>query len=156
MIRPATRDDVPALADLARQTDEMHAEILPDYFRVPGAGPTRSRDEMLRGLDDRAEVVLAAEEDGRVVGFVHALLFDTPARPTMTPRRRVHLDDLVVDRAHRRRGIGRSLVDAAAGWARDRGAAELVLTVWMGNDAADGFYRRLGWKTLSRVLHKQL
>jgi ribosomal protein S18 acetylase RimI-like enzyme len=43
-----------------------------------------------------------------------------------------------------------------AAWARRQGAAELVLTVWSGNHAAEAFYDRLGYRELSRVLHAKL
>ena len=32
------------------------------------------------------------------------------------------------------------------------GAVEVVLTTWIGNEEAEAFYRRLGYRELSRVL----
>jgi ribosomal protein S18 acetylase RimI-like enzyme len=66
------------------------------------------------------------------------------------------VETLVVSRACRRHGIGRALMAEAAGWARRKGAAELVLTVWAGNSEAEAFYQRLGYRTLSQVLHAPL
>ena len=74
----------------------------------------------------------------------------------MVPRRRAHVETLVVGRKHRRRGIGRRLMEAAAAWARGHGAVEVVLTTWVGNDDAEAFYERLGYRELSRVLHAPL
>jgi ribosomal protein S18 acetylase RimI-like enzyme len=47
-------------------------------------------------------------------------------------------------------------MDEVVAWARRQGAAELVLTVWAGNDAAQAFYERLGYRELSRVLAAKL
>ena len=47
-------------------------------------------------------------------------------------------------------------MSAAAAWARERGATELVLTVWAGNTAAEAFYERLGYGVVSRALAKPL
>ena len=47
-------------------------------------------------------------------------------------------------------------MNAAAAWARERGAAEIVLTVWAGNAAAEAFYERLGYGVVSRALAKPL
>ena len=47
-------------------------------------------------------------------------------------------------------------MDEVARWARRQGAAELVLTVWAGNRAAEAFYERLGYGALSRVLSAKL
>ena len=33
------------------------------------------------------------------------------------------------------------------------GAVEVVLTTWVGNDEAEAFYERLGYRVLSRVLY---
>jgi ribosomal protein S18 acetylase RimI-like enzyme len=91
-----------------------------------------------------------------VIGVVLVRIFDTPDDPAMAQRRRGHVEALVVDEHHRRAGIGTALMDAAAAWARARGARELVLTVWDGNTAAEGFYRRLGYAVISRVMRRSL
>lgn len=46
----------------------------------------------------------------------------------------------------RRRGVGRALVDAIAGWARSWGAVMLVLWVYRSNEPAIRFYERLGFR----------
>jgi len=52
----------------------------------------------------------------------------------------------VVAEPEQGRGAGRALVDAAAAWARGRGATRLQLLVDEENLPALGFYRRLGWR----------
>ena len=44
-------------------------------------------------------------------------------------------------------------MDEAAVWGRGHGAVEVVLTTWVGNDEAEAFYARLGYRELSRVLY---
>ena len=101
-------------------------------------------------------VALDEAEGSAPVGFLSLRVYDTPADPTMVPRRRGHLETLVVNARQRRRGIGRRLLATAADWARARGATEMVLTTWVGNDEADAFYERLGYRVLSRVLHAKI
>ena len=43
-------------------------------------------------------------------------------------------------------GAGSALMDAAARWARERGAAAMHLKVVQGNEAAARFYERRGWR----------
>jgi ribosomal protein S18 acetylase RimI-like enzyme len=74
----------------------------------------------------------------------------------MHPRRRGHVETLVVAGRRRRCGIGSRLLASASEWARAHGAAEMVLTAWAGNAAADAFYERHGYRVLSRVLHAPL
>jgi ribosomal protein S18 acetylase RimI-like enzyme len=52
---------------------------------------------------------------------------------------------------HRRKGVGRRLVEAIAGWAHGRGAQSLRLMVTSNNDPAMLFYRRLGFLPTGRT-----
>jgi ribosomal protein S18 acetylase RimI-like enzyme len=50
-----------------------------------------------------------------------------------------------VEPAARGAGVADALVDAVVAWARDSGAAALLLEVTRGNDVAARFYRRRGF-----------
>ena len=52
---------------------------------------------------------------------------------------------------HRRRGIGRLLVNQVLNWANSAKARTLVLMVTSGNEAAIRFYERLGFATTGRT-----
>jgi ribosomal-protein-alanine acetyltransferase len=72
---------------------------------------------------------------GALVGFASArLLVDE-----------VHVFRLAVDPALRRRGTGRTLLDAIVGWARESGAAGVVLEVRADNVAAQQLYASAGF-----------
>jgi len=155
-VRPARPEDWLAVQSLLRELDELHAELVPSYFRPA----TRTEPEWRRLLGDSTAVALVAfdEVEGSrgPLGFLSLRVYDTPSDPTMVPRRRGHLETLVVNARQRRRGIGRALLGTAAAWARARGATEMVLTTWVGNAEADAFYERLGYDVLSRVLHAKI
>jgi len=154
-VRAARPEDWLAVQSLLRELDELHAELVPAYFRPA----TRTEPEWRRLLGDAAAVALVAvdEVEGTApVGFLSLRVYDTPADPTMVPRRRGHLETLIVNARQRRRGTGGRLLARAADWARARGATEMVLTTWVGNLEADAFYERLGYRVLSRVLSAKL
>jgi ribosomal protein S18 acetylase RimI-like enzyme len=154
LVRPARRDDWPAVRALLREADDLHAKIAPDYFR----SAPRVDDEWQHLLDEEsgaAFVALPSAGAGAVAVLV-ARLYDTPDNPMMVPRRRLHIETVVVCCEHRRRGIGRRLMADAAAWGRRHGAVEVVLTTWVGNDGAEAFYARLGYRVLSRVLYAPL
>ena len=58
----------------------------------------------------------------------------------------VLVEDMVVDPAHRRRGVGRSLMTAMARWAAEQGATRLQLLADKNNPPALAFYERVGWQ----------
>ena len=47
-------------------------------------------------------------------------------------------------------GVGSALMEAAVGWARERGAHKLVLEVWSHNHAARALYAKFGFVTEGR------
>jgi len=147
-------DDYDALMALVAEADELHARLMPGYFRRP-ARPARSRAELSRILSALDEIIYVVD-DPEVVGMIHAQLYDTPPGPALVQRRRAHIDNIVVAMRRRREGHGRALLDAAATWARAKGAEELLLTVWSGNVDAERFYERLGFGRVSSVLGKSL
>ena len=101
------------------------------------------RLERLQVVGDR---VVVAEVEGKVVGLAHLQV--TPALERERPAAKIGA--LVVDDAHRGRGIGRALVQAIEDEARLRGCELLFLTTAERRDAAHAFYERLGLKHTGR------
>jgi len=64
---------------------------------------------------------------------------------TFAGRPLVNVHDLVVDAAHRGRGIGTALLAEVERRARARGACRITLEVNAANEAAQRLYRRLGF-----------
>ncbi|HVY39994.1 MAG TPA: GNAT family N-acetyltransferase [Polyangia bacterium] len=154
-LRRGLQEDWPGVQALLREIDELHAGLAPTFFR----SAPRAELEWRRLLGDaHGAAIVAAEGPAApaVLGLVAVRVYDTPPEPLMHPRRRGHVETLVVAAPHRRRGIGSRLLAAASEWARARGATEMVLTAWSGNDDADAFYERHGYRVLSRVLYAAL
>lgn len=152
-IREARAADVAALARLETEADALHARIAPGFFRAPsGEGASR----LAAALAAPDETVRVAEVGGEIVGAVHAAVLDTPPDPALAEVRRLHVDTLIVAGEHRRRGVARRLLAEVERWGRARGAAQCVLTLWEGNDAAARFYQAAGYGTLHRVLFRNL
>lgn len=132
-IRPAGPDDA----------EIIHAFIvgLAVYERAPDAvevTPAELRRQ-LASSSPPFECLLAFEGD-RAVGF--ALFFTTYS--TWRGRTGIHLEDLFVPEADRRRGVGSALLGRLAGVALERGCARLEWAVLDWNTPAIDFYRRLG------------
>jgi len=84
-----------------------------------------------------------ADLDGRAVGWVHVVLAEYVDAEAF-----VVISGLVVDRHHRRLGIGRSLMDRAEKWARERGCSIVRLSSTITRDAAHRFYEDLGYTNI--------
>lgn len=133
-IRDACLDDVPALARLLGQLFQKEAEFSPDF------------EAQARGLsaiigDRRVGRVLAAEVKGEVVGMV-SLLYTVS---TALGARVAILEDAVVDRACRGRGIGKRLIAEAIERARADGCQRITLLSDHDNARAHRLYESFGF-----------
>ena len=81
--------------------------------------------------------------DGGAVGWVHVVLAEYVDAEAF-----VVIGGLVVDRARRRLGIGRALMDRAETWARERGCSMVRLTSSAARKAAHRFYEDLGYTNI--------
>jgi ribosomal protein S18 acetylase RimI-like enzyme len=153
-VRMARPGDRVSLTRLWTEVAELHARLLPGFFR-------RSDElagEVARAVEETGanRTVLVAELGGALAGFAHVALYDTPRSPSLSPCRRAQVEAIAVAAGMRRRGIGRLLMEEASTWGRARGAAQLLLTVWAGNEEAEAFYRALGYRSLNQVLGRDL
>jgi ribosomal protein S18 acetylase RimI-like enzyme len=132
-VRQATEQDIPRILELYEElTGERH-----DLTRHETV-PVFKEISSMSGHE-----LLVAEEDGVVVASMVLLIvpnFSHGALPWAT------VENLIVDVAHRRRGIGRALMDYALARAREAGCYKLQLMSSTKRREAHWFYRRLGFK----------
>jgi ribosomal protein S18 acetylase RimI-like enzyme len=153
-IREAAASDF-GLCSLFDEVDSLHRTNLPHLFQKP-VGRIRDRGYVRGLIADENVGLFVAEAAGQLAGLVCVIVRNSPAVPLFVPRRYAVIDNLVVSKALRRRGIGRALMDRAQQWAEAQGADSVELTVWAFNEEALAFYRRLGFETASRTMAKRL
>jgi len=125
----------------ARAEDEARVlELLPLIPSNANMSPAEMQAAAQRFRESLAMDVLVAEVEGRVVGFL-ALSFI----PVLSGLRAL-IDDLAVDPAYRRQGIGGTLVEAAIQRADRRGATHLLMDTSRGDPVAREFYRACGFE----------
>jgi len=88
--------------------------------------------------------VAVDESTDQVVGFVHCSGHGHPCDMHTPKEGEIYVDEICVDKAFRRRGIGTQLMNWVEGVARERGATTLSLLVLRGNPSF-GLYERLGF-----------
>jgi len=141
-VRAAAEDEVALVLSFIRELAEFEHLA---HEVVATEGKLR---QALFGPRPFAEVVFACIE-GEPVGF--ALYFHSFS--TFLGRPGLYLEDLYVRPAARGRGVGRYLLHWLARVALERGCGRLEWAVLDWNEAAIGFYRKLGaelkeeWKT---------
>jgi len=154
-VRKATADDYNSVCELFDQIDAFHRDNLPHMFHKP-SGAAREQDYYSGLIADENVALLVAEVGENLVGFVHAIIRDTPAFPVFVPRRYAIVDGIVVKSGFQSHGIGRILMDKMQEWSIAKGATSIELNVYEFNETAISFYERLGYQTFSRKMSKEL
>ena len=143
-IRPATAADEPALGRFGGALMRLHHHFDPQRFILthrPEAGYGRF---LVTELEDPESVVLVAEQEGEVVGYVFAGLEPMSWKELRAACGFVH--DVYVDERARGAGAGAMLVRAAVEWLAAHGAPRVVLWSAASNDPARHLFERLGFR----------
>ena len=113
-------------------------------------------DLMFRRCLEFSGVVLVADIDDQIVGFVTIWTRYRSSEPDDDPQEYGFVSDLVVSAAQRVRGVGRSLLRAAEERAREAGAPSLRLSVKAKNVGARALYAAEGFVDSEVYLEKPL
>ena len=149
-IRTARADDLPALLDLLEQLRECATPGVP-WERAPETEVAATFVEILG--DERRVFLVAEDDDGEVVGTA-----DLVVVPNLTHAARplAYVENVVVDREHRGRGIGASLMAECEARAREAGAYKLQLLSNADRTDAHRFYEDLGFEQSARGYRRYL
>lgn len=144
IVRRATVDDAPTIADFALKLFAQHREYDPVRFADLGS---REGAAWFYAEQTKAEdaAVLVAEMNGMVVGFAYVQYEERNYAELIETAAWLH--DIYVNETVRRSGAATALIDAAAEAAKEMGANKLILTVAAKNQFARVFFERRGFTT---------
>lgn len=134
-VRPARRDDLPALCTLLGELFAIEADFQADPYK------------QWRGLEllltqSQEALLLVAELDGAVVGMCSAQVLLSTAEGGEVAL----VEDVVVRSDQRGMGVGSRLLAGVESWCLERGIRRLQLLADRGNTPALDFYHTKGWQ----------
>jgi GNAT superfamily N-acetyltransferase len=125
------------VATAAPEVLDALAALLP---QLNPALPAPTAALLQRVVDDPAVTLFVARLEGRIVGTAALAVIATPSWVN------AHVNDVVVDRSARGRGVGRALMEAVLVRARQRGAQVVRLTSAEPRTEAHRLYEGLGFR----------
>jgi ribosomal protein S18 acetylase RimI-like enzyme len=145
IIRAAARADLLSLGRLGAVLVRTHHEYDRKRF-IKATSHTESgyASFLATQLDEPGIVLLIAERGGEVVGYVYAGVEGMDWMSLRGPAGVVQ--DLVVDPANRRQGIGGKLLEAALKALKAKGAKQVVLSTAEGNEPAQRLFAAAGFR----------
>jgi GNAT superfamily N-acetyltransferase len=164
-IRHVRQTDGESLVETWNDARSYYASLDPGYFQGPEPEYLIDADAFATSLrradDDPYRFTRVAEVEGRVVGFITVHLDEPTANAKEQMMRdlgtlRAYVDVLVVHRSCWRQRVGRSLMQAAEGWARGEGAAVIKTDTNLQSPVSVPFYESLGYDPQSVIFRKAL
>lgn len=150
--RPATKDDLPRIAELARTVRDEMAELRGGaLFLTREARPEPVVEGLAAELDDDAHALFAGTIDDVVIGYAAVR-----AEPLRTGDVLGVLTDLYVEPEARAVGVGEELMAAALEWCTAKGATAVDTYALPGDRDTKNFFEMSGFTARLLVMHHRM
>lgn len=141
MIREMNLNDYEDVKILVRQIHELHLSNRPDIYNDGESFPKECFEKVLSDVNNLNYVYV---ENKKIVGVLNATLQHTNPLPIIKPRTYYFIENLVVDKNHRRKGIAKKLFNYLTLKAKENNIDSIELNVWSFNTEAIKFYESMG------------
>jgi len=153
LVRRATVHDLARIVEFRLALLDEHSEN-PLYGRLHPDAEARAWDLYRGQLASPHEAMLVAERGGRIVGLLRCV--DTPGSPLLLPERYCYISSVYVERAHRRRGVLRALMDGVIAWSVERGLDEMRLHNSALSPTVEAVWQSLGFDVVEHVRRRPI
>lgn len=152
MITIKQTTDAAFLAELNKEVQEHHHNMYPEIFRpYVKEEIEKAFKKMLGGRDARAFVAYEGEEP---VGYALIFISRFNQNAFQVARNAMQVDQLAVLSAHRRKGVGKALLEYLEKIAREENISRIDLNHWEKNDLAREFFGKQGFAYYNSRMYK--
>ena len=145
-VRNAVEADLDRVAELWAEMIELHHGLDDRFWRRKPDGNEIFRQWMAEALGDEKCVLVVAEVDGAVAGFVHGSLVNAP--PPVEEKISGNITDVSVGYDYRGKGIGSKLLDELEKSIKQKGGRQVTLNA---REIAVGFYEDHGYEIVAKA-----
>lgn len=142
-VREATARDIDRVVGLWAQHVDFHEGFDPRFKRGEGS-EAGFRTHLQRNLGKGEFLLLVAEAEDEIVGFLHGELLQYP--PCFAMRAHGFISDLAVSPRWQRAGYGTALLEVGMDWFSEKGVSTVELKVLLSNPNAMGFWTTAGFE----------
>ncbi len=144
-IREAKESDLPVIEKLSLELiDSLYSKVEIDKEKI--------LKNCKKFFSDVNSYLLVAEMNLSVVGFIHFITRTTLLHYKLSGL----VDELVVARDYKKKGVGKALIHAAVEQCRQLGCCELEVSTEFSNTAAREFYKGCGFSERGVILEQEL
>lgn len=142
-VRRARLEDIEAITPLWLDMMREHESRDP-RFKLATSPEAAYKGQFREMIENPDTAVFLAEEEGRAVGYLMALVLRNP--PFFPNNSYGFVAEMAVAPDFRRTGIGRRLWDRALGWFRRKGVQNVQLNVSRANESGMRFWNSVGFR----------
>ena len=154
-VRPIREADLPIVGSLGASLVRQHFTLDPQRFLEPAPKVEEGYAWFLGSqMREPDVVILVAESDNAVVGYVYAELEPHNWKELRGPAGFIH--DVVVAETHQSSGIGAALIEAAIAWLKEHNAPRVILWTAEKNSPAQKLFLRLGFRRTMIEMTREL
>lgn len=153
-IRRAIPEDSDGIISLLYQVNQVHADGRDDLFKSGGIKYTK--EDLVDKFNKPNEMIYVAVEDGKVLGYIFAVIEETVETTSLYPHKTLYIDDLCVDEAARGKHVATKIYDYVRKIAKEQGFYHITLHVWECNPNARAFYDAVGLKPMYTAMEELL
>jgi ribosomal protein S18 acetylase RimI-like enzyme len=142
-IRATTPDDACTISALNADVQQIHADAHPWRFKPTGPR-TFSEKDAKDLLSNPGYFAFLALDEGAPIGYLVGEVVRRPETARLFPHELIYIHEITVRPSARRKGVGRSLLDAAKAHGDSLGISIVASDVWSFNEGALNFFQRNG------------
>jgi GNAT superfamily N-acetyltransferase len=144
-IRKAASSDVEKIVELGLLLQQHAEKSNPFIWRITEEGKNLLKQKVETDLTDSNVVVLLAEVDGEMIGYVRG---EVTSRSDHTPRTVGQVSRMYVLKQFRKKGVGRGLIEELCSFFDSNKVEDLTVRYIIGNKEAERFWEKLGFEPI--------
>jgi len=142
-IRATTLEDAGTISALNADVQQIHADAYPWRFKQPGPR-TFTVSDAKDLLNSPGYFSFLAFGDGAPIGYILAEIVRRPETARQFEHQMIYIHEISVRPSARRKGVGRSLLDAAKAHGQSLGIPMVAVDTWLFNEDALLFFKKNG------------
>jgi ribosomal protein S18 acetylase RimI-like enzyme len=142
-IRKAVDTDLEEIVELGLDVHRMHVNKFPGEFKKPSKKNMRLFYFSI--LEDEDQEILLCTDRDKIIGYVLAKFVKPGENQFQRSADFIYIDQISVNKEHRRKGVGSKLVSAVKKMGRQKGIKHFKLDVWKFNKRARDFFESQGF-----------
>jgi GNAT superfamily N-acetyltransferase len=142
-VRKATFSDVEKLTELRLLLQQHCEDPNSQIWQMTDEGRALLKRKVENDFVNESSRIFVAEIDGNIIGFAHG---DVSHRTDYVPQNVGSISTVYVDSNFRRRGVGALLIRHVREFFDSEGVEDVTLRYIIGNEEAERFWGKLGFK----------